>query len=148
MTPVQEATLPVFLSHKDVSVQACTGSGKTLSFVIPIYELLLRCVPFLSCGGFVSPGVAQFRTRLRAHYLFFCATRRRQPLRSHQIGAIIISPTRELAIQIHKVCKHFSSDFPQILLFQMIGGTHVDVVVDRCHCSFHFIFSASPLQDS
>jgi ATP-dependent RNA helicase DDX55/SPB4 len=31
-----------FLQHKDVSVQAVTGSGKTLSFVIPIIEMLLR----------------------------------------------------------------------------------------------------------
>lgn len=67
MTPVQTATIPLFLSHKDVVVQASTGSGKTLSFVIPIIELLLR---------------------------------RKEPLRKHQVGAIVISPTRELAQQI------------------------------------------------
>jgi superfamily II DNA/RNA helicase len=42
MTPVQAATIPLFLSHKDVAVQACTGSGKTLSFLIPIVEMILR----------------------------------------------------------------------------------------------------------
>ena len=67
MTPVQTATIPLFLSHKDVVVQASTGSGKTLSFLIPIMELLLR---------------------------------RKEPLRKHQVGAIVISPTRELATQI------------------------------------------------
>jgi ATP-dependent RNA helicase DDX55/SPB4 len=62
MTPVQAASIPLFLSNKvcplthsyfmlsmfailsrkDVSVQALTGSGKTLSFIIPIIEILSR----------------------------------------------------------------------------------------------------------
>ena len=42
MTPVQIATIPQFLNHKDVAVQSVTGSGKTLAFVIPIIELLLQ----------------------------------------------------------------------------------------------------------
>lgn len=41
-TPVQEATIPLFIGHKDVSVDACTGSGKTLSFVLPIIEKLRK----------------------------------------------------------------------------------------------------------
>eukprot|EP01029_Cantina_marsupialis_P016259 TRINITY_DN361_c0_g2_i1.p1 TRINITY_DN361_c0_g2~~TRINITY_DN361_c0_g2_i1.p1 ORF type:complete len:636 (+),score=208.08 TRINITY_DN361_c0_g2_i1:77-1984(+) len=41
-TPVQAATIPHFLTHKDVIAEACTGSGKTLSFVIPVIEMLLR----------------------------------------------------------------------------------------------------------
>lgn len=43
-TPVQEATIPLFTGHKDVSVDACTGSGKTLSFVLPIIEKLRKLV--------------------------------------------------------------------------------------------------------
>ena len=41
-TPVQEATIPLFSGNKDVAVDACTGSGKTLSFIIPIVEKLRR----------------------------------------------------------------------------------------------------------
>ena len=36
MTSVQQNTIPVFLSNKDVIVQSQTGSGKTLSYLIPI----------------------------------------------------------------------------------------------------------------
>ena len=36
MTPVQASTIPLFSRNKDVVVEAVTGSGKTLSFVIPI----------------------------------------------------------------------------------------------------------------
>ena len=41
MTPVQSAAIPPILSHKDVCVQAETGSGKTLSFLIPLAQLML-----------------------------------------------------------------------------------------------------------
>ncbi|KAF2749364.1 ATP-dependent rRNA helicase-like protein spb4 [Sporormia fimetaria CBS 119925] len=69
-TPVQQAAIPLFMGNKDVVVEAVTGSGKTLSFLIPIVERLLR---------------------LDA------------PIKKHHVGAIIISPTRELATQIHTV---------------------------------------------
>ena len=39
MTPVQASAIPLFMAHKDVVVEAVTGSGKTL---IPIVEKLLR----------------------------------------------------------------------------------------------------------
>ena len=41
-TPVQEATIPLFCGHKDVAVDACTGSGKTIAFLIPLIEKLRR----------------------------------------------------------------------------------------------------------
>lgn len=44
-TPVQEAVLPLFCSHKDVSVDAATGSGKTLAFILPIVERLRSANP-------------------------------------------------------------------------------------------------------
>jgi ATP-dependent RNA helicase DDX55/SPB4 len=69
MTPVQEATIPLFLSNKDVAVQAVTGSGKTLAFLIPIVE----------------------RIRIKE-------------FRKNQIAALILSPTRELAMQTWRVC--------------------------------------------
>ncbi|KAG9231059.1 ATP-dependent rRNA helicase spb4, partial [Amylocarpus encephaloides] len=70
MTPVQASTIPLFMGNKDVVVEAVTGSGKTLSFLIPVVEKLLRL---------------------------------EEPLKKHHVGAIIVSPTRELATQIHSV---------------------------------------------
>ncbi|TFK75885.1 DEAD-domain-containing protein [Pluteus cervinus] len=74
MTPVQASTIPLFMKHKDVVVEAVTGSGKTLSFVIPILERLIR---------------------------------REGKFRNDELGALVISPTRELATQIHAVFKSF-----------------------------------------
>ncbi|KAI5458569.1 P-loop containing nucleoside triphosphate hydrolase protein [Mariannaea sp. PMI_226] len=70
MTPVQAATIPHFMGNKDVVVEAVTGSGKTLTFLIPLVQKLLRFT---------------------------------EPTKKHHIAAIIVSPTRELAAQIHKV---------------------------------------------
>lgn len=41
MTPVQAAAIPPLLTSKDVVVEAETGSGKTLSFLVPIAEKML-----------------------------------------------------------------------------------------------------------
>ncbi|KAJ1676845.1 ATP-dependent rRNA helicase spb4, partial [Spiromyces aspiralis] len=42
MTPVQASAIPLFMQSKDVVVEAVTGSGKTLSYVIPVLEILQR----------------------------------------------------------------------------------------------------------
>ncbi|XP_051641580.1 ATP-dependent RNA helicase DDX55 isoform X2 [Manacus candei] len=89
MTPVQSATIPLFMNNKDVAAEAVTGSGKTLAFVIPILEILLR---------------------------------REEKLKKMQVGAIIITPTRELAIQIHEVLSHFTKHFPMFSQILLIGG--------------------------
>lgn len=70
MTPVQAAVIPVFLRNKDVCVEAETGSGKTISFLIPMIEMILR---------------------------------REIPLRKTEVGGLVVSPTRELAMQTHAV---------------------------------------------
>mmetsp|Transcript_21893 Transcript_21893/g.89073 ORF Transcript_21893/g.89073 Transcript_21893/m.89073 type:complete len:343 (-) Transcript_21893:131-1159(-) len=41
MTPVQAAAISPILQHKDVVVEAQTGSGKTLSFLVPMVQMLL-----------------------------------------------------------------------------------------------------------
>ncbi len=41
-TPVQEEIIPAIANGQDVIAQSETGSGKTLSFAIPIIEKLQR----------------------------------------------------------------------------------------------------------
>ncbi|XP_008055536.1 ATP-dependent RNA helicase DDX55 isoform X2 [Carlito syrichta] len=98
MTPVQSATIPLFMRNKDVAAEAVTGSGKTLAFVIPILEILLR---------------------------------REEKLKKRQVGAIIITPTRELAIQIDEVLSHFTKHFPQFSQILWIGGRNPGEDVER-----------------
>ncbi|POM78394.1 DEAD/DEAH box RNA helicase [Phytophthora palmivora] len=102
MTPVQAATLPLFLSNKDVCVDACTGSGKTLSFVLPIVQLLKAK---LADGSITTPRHANVT----------------------KLVAMIVSPTRELARQIFECAeKFFTRALPGVQLLLFVGGTSVD----------------------
>lgn len=56
MTPVQAATIPLFLKNQDPCVRAVTGSGKTLAFLIPLIEMILRRTTLLTkrqIGGLI-----------------------------------------------------------------------------------------------
>ncbi|MFP6682776.1 MAG: DEAD/DEAH box helicase [Gammaproteobacteria bacterium] len=70
-TPIQAMTLPLTLDGRDVAGQAQTGTGKTIAFLVALYNRLLK-----------------------------------QPThpdhRSLDPRAVIIAPTRELALQIDK----------------------------------------------
>ncbi|KAF1318956.1 Dead/deah box RNA helicase, partial [Globisporangium splendens] len=101
MTPVQAATLPLFLSNKDVCVDACTGSGKTLAFVLPIVQIL--------------------KTRMADNTL-------KAPRDDiTKLVSLIISPTRELARQIYEcACTFFAKALPKVKVLLFVGGTSVD----------------------
>ncbi|KAG5671579.1 hypothetical protein PVAND_001772 [Polypedilum vanderplanki] len=97
MTPVQCGTIPQLLSCKDVAVEAVTGSGKTLSFLIPIIEILLK-------------------------------RHKESSWKKNEIGAIVISPTRELAVQTSDVLAKFLKEPELSFLTQklLVGGTSVE----------------------
>ncbi|KDN40792.1 DEAD-domain-containing protein, partial [Tilletiaria anomala UBC 951] len=97
MTPVQASTIPLFLSHKDVIVEAITGSGKTLAYLVPIVELLTRKWE-TDWRGKHSDNEAQGSSD---HGAIFQTPRDRR--RDRHVGALIVAPTHELAAQIHQV---------------------------------------------
>jgi len=109
-TRVQAICIPLFMSNKDVAVEAVTGSGKTLAFVIPITEIL---------------------------------SKREEKLRKYQIGAVIITPTRELAIQIDQVLQLILKD---TLLSHLVfvGGTDPRADFERFRSSGANIIVATP----
>ncbi|CAL1286821.1 unnamed protein product [Larinioides sclopetarius] len=92
LTPVQAACIPLFLSKKDVAVEAVTGSGKTLAFLVPMFEILLKYTPF----------------------------------KKLDVGAIIISPTRELAAQTAEIVDLFLKHIPEFTSILLIGGESVN----------------------
>jgi len=66
-TPVQAQAIPAALAGRDLIATAQTGTGKTLAFVLPLIDSLLK-----------------------------------QP-RANGIEAVVLTPTRELALQINEV---------------------------------------------
>lgn len=70
-TPIQAAAIPVVLAGQDVLGAAQTGTGKTAAFTLPILQRLLK-----HASSSVSPA-------------------------KHPIRALVLTPTRELADQVH-----------------------------------------------
>ena len=70
-TPIQRQAIPIVLSGRDLMARAQTGTGKTAAFALPILE----------------------RMKVHANASF-------SPAR-HPIRVLVVTPTRELAIQVH-----------------------------------------------
>ncbi|KAK9918182.1 hypothetical protein WJX75_002016 [Coccomyxa subellipsoidea] len=49
--------------------------------------------------------------------------RSEDPLKKHQIGALVVSPTRELARQIHTVLEPFAASVPGLTTMLLVGGS-------------------------
>ncbi|XP_042068111.1 DEAD-box ATP-dependent RNA helicase 52C-like [Salvia splendens] len=79
-TPVQRYTIPISLAGRDLMACAQTGSGKTAAFCFPIISGIMR--------GHIANRPQGTRTVF--------------PL------ALILSPTRELSVQIHEEARKFS----------------------------------------
>jgi ATP-dependent RNA helicase RhlE len=77
-TPIQAQAIPIILAGKDVMGGAQTGTGKTAGFVLPILQKML---PMAN----TSPSPAR-----------------------HPVRALILTPTRELAIQVEESVKTYA----------------------------------------
>jgi len=94
-TPVQSAAIPHILAGRDVLAAAQTGTGKTAAFVLPILE------------------------RLRGH-----ANTGFSPAR-HPVRVLILTPTRELAVQVSEAVKTYGRSVP-LRAAVVYGGTRID----------------------
>ncbi|XP_021748836.1 DEAD-box ATP-dependent RNA helicase 31-like [Chenopodium quinoa] len=97
MTMVQAATLPVILKGKDVMAKAKTGTGKTVAFLLPSIETVLKTPP--------------------------AGRDQKKP----PILVLVICPTRELATQAAKEAKTLLKYHPSIGAQVVIGGTRLSL---------------------
>ncbi len=81
-TPIQRDAIPIVLSGRDVMGGAQTGTGKTASFTLPVLQ---RLAPHASTS--TSPA-------------------------RHPVRALILAPTRELAMQVHESVLTYSRYLP------------------------------------
>ena len=92
-TDIQKKVIPLILQGKDIMAKAQTGSGKTASFVLPILE-------------FLSNKEEDKKHKVKA-----------------KISTLVLTPTRELALQVSKAFIDFSKYFinkPKVV--SIIGG--------------------------
>ena len=110
MTEVQARTIPPLLAGKDVLGAAKTGSGKTLAFLIPAVEMLYKLK--------FKPRNGEFDFR----WWLLTACSHLIRLLHAGTGAIVVSPTRELALQIFGVAKELCEHHNQTFAIVMGGA--------------------------
>lgn len=96
MTEIQQRGIPPLLAGRDVLGAAKTGSGKTLSFLIPAVEMLSSL---------------RFKPR-------------------NGTGVVVVSPTRELALQIFGVARELMQFHSQTFGI-VIGGANRSAEADK-----------------
>jgi superfamily II DNA/RNA helicase len=93
-TPIQAQAIPHVIAGRDLMAMAQTGTGKTAAFTLP---MLQRLLPHASTSA--SPA-------------------------RHPIRALILAPTRELAIQVHENVVTYSKHVP-LRTTVVYGGTDI-----------------------
>jgi len=101
-SPIQEASIPMALSGRDILARAKNGTGKTGAYTIPILER-------------VDPNV-------------------------DAIQALIVVPTRELALQISHICTDISKHM-KLKVMVTTGGTGLKDDIIRVYQKVHVIIA-------
>jgi superfamily II DNA/RNA helicase len=101
-TPVQEESIPLVKSGKDVIAQAQTGTGKTLAFLLPIFENI--------------------------------------DTSKNCVQALIVSPTRELAIQITEEANKLKEG-KNIGVLAAYGGKDIGSQLKKLKKDIHLIIA-------
>lgn len=107
-TPIQMQAIPVILEGKDVMGGAQTGTGKTASFVLPTLQ------------------------RLQTH-----ANSSMSPAR-HPVRAVILTPTRELAMQVHDSVKAYGK-YSALRSAVVYGGVNIDTQIEAARAGVEIL---------
>lgn len=113
--PVQAATIPDALAGRDVLGRARTGSGKTIAFGAALVERLLR---LKAEGAFAGDPVREKRPRRGERGA-------RAPRKVRNPKALILAPTRELALQIDATVQPIARSVG-LYTAQLVGGVPID----------------------
>lgn len=125
-TPIQDRALPLLLRDKDIAGQAQTGTGKTATFLLATFQRLINDVDGAGEEEDASESEAKEPKPSAG------SIKNRNP------RAIILAPTRELAIQIHKDALLLSKALN--LKFALIyGGTDYQKQLDRIRSNVDII---------
>src|SRR3954470_6173111 len=99
-TPIQAQAIPVVAQGRDLLAAAQTGTGKTAGFVLPVLQ---RLAPMATKS--FSPAL-------------------------HPVRCLILTPTRELAIQVAESVKTYGKHIP-LRSFCVYGGVNINPQIEE-----------------
>ncbi|STZ10628.1 ATP-dependent RNA helicase rhlE [Moraxella caviae] len=102
-TPIQAMAIPHAMNGRDLLLSAQTGSGKTAAFVLPVLNRLANPV---------KPAADKENFSQKSH------NRYQKPM----IKALILTPTRELALQVQDNVRGYGSGLKGVFSVPLVGG--------------------------
>lgn len=129
-SPIQEESIPIALAGRDVLARAKNGTGKTAAFSIPLLEK-------------VDPSKNEIqgaRGRVAGHSRSWQRWRwwdgHKPPFPCN--AAMILVPTRELALQTAQVCKELGK-YLKVEVMVTTGGTSLKDDIMRLYSTVHIV---------
>ncbi|KAK3571313.1 hypothetical protein QTP86_005951 [Hemibagrus guttatus] len=102
-SPIQEESIPIALSGRDILARAKNGTGKSGAYLIPLLE--------------------------------------RIDLKKDHIQAIVMVPTRELALQVSQICINMSRHMGGVKVMATTGGTNLKDDIMRLDETVHVVIA-------
>ncbi|KAG7219425.1 hypothetical protein INR49_009259 [Caranx melampygus] len=102
-SPIQEESIPIALSGRDILARAKNGTGKSGAYLIPLLE--------------------------------------RIDLKKDHIQAIVMVPTRELALQVSQICIQISKHLGGVKVMATTGGTNLRDDIMRLDETVHVVIA-------
>ncbi|XP_017162873.1 probable ATP-dependent RNA helicase DDX6 [Poecilia reticulata] len=102
-SPIQEESIPIALSGRDILARAKNGTGKSGAYLIPLLE--------------------------------------RIDLKKDHIQAIVMVPTRELALQMSQICIQLSKHLGGVKVMATTGGTNLRDDIMRLDETVHVVIA-------
>ncbi|MYN40859.1 DEAD/DEAH box helicase [Duganella sp. FT109W] len=109
-TPVQQQAIPAAIAGKDLLVSSQTGSGKTAAFMLPSLHRLSEIDP-ATAGK--TPNQEMQAARARGE---------RPRFKAAQPKMLVLTPTRELALQVTTNTDKYSVNLRRIKAVSILGG--------------------------
>ena len=111
-TAIQQQVIPAVLAGRDVVASAQTGSGKTVAYALPVLAQLVTA-PAPPAGILV---------------------------RKRTLGALVLVPTRELAVQVGDTLTQLVSQLPQKLKVAVVfGGVSINPQMMNLRSGAHIV---------
>ncbi len=111
-TPVQEKAIPAAISGRDLLVSSPTGSGKTAAFMLPAIQRFSAARAAQLAAAAAKPAAAGARVEERRRPQF-------QPARP---SLLVLTPTRELAMQVTTAAEQFGKNLRKLRCVSVLGG--------------------------
>ena len=109
-TPVQEQAIPAGIAGRDMLVSSQTGSGKTAAFMLPALHQLAGIE---SAPTNRTPAQEAQSARARGERVRF---------KPAQPKMLVLTPTRELALQVTTATEQYTTDMRRIRAVSILGG--------------------------